>query len=62
MNTITKLTLNALMIVVVISPLVSVAFSSSPEAASARGSGKPGRLETGGSRAVPQSFIQELKS
>ncbi len=61
MNAIKKVTLNALMIVAVVSPLAVVAFSSTPEVASARASGKPGRLEPGGSRAVPQNLIQEFK-
>ena len=61
MNAIKKVTLNALMIVAVASPLAAVAFSSAAEAASPRGSGKPGRLEPAGPRAVPQNLIQEFK-
>lgn len=56
MNAVAKVILNALMIVAVVSPFASVAFSSpAAEAASPRTSGKPGRLEPGGSRAVPQN-------
>ncbi len=61
MNAIVKVTLNALILVAVASPLAVIAFSSPAEAASHRSSGKPGRLETGGPRAVPQNLIQEFK-
>jgi len=61
MNAIAKVTLNALMIVVVISPFAVATFSSSAEAACHRASGKPGRLEPGGSRVVPPSLIHEFK-
>jgi len=60
MNAIAKVTLNALMIVVVILPLTA-AISSAAEAACHRVSGKPGRLEPGGSRIVPQNLIHEFK-
>jgi hypothetical protein len=61
MNAITKISLNALMIVVVISPLTASIFSASADAACRQSSGKPGRLESGGSRAVPSNFIQAVK-
>ncbi|MEX0268513.1 hypothetical protein AB3R30_05180 [Leptolyngbyaceae cyanobacterium UHCC 1019] len=59
MNAIAKVTLNALMIVAVVSPFVIATFS--PTAEVARPSGKPGRLDPGGSRAVTQNWLQEFK-
>lgn len=61
MNAITKVTLNALMILAVVSPVAIATFSPSAEVASARSSGKPGRLEPGGSRAVRQNLSHEFK-
>jgi hypothetical protein len=62
MNALTKVTLNVLMMVVVVAPFAVVIGSASADAACHHVSGKPGRLEPGGSRAVPQNLIQEVKS
>lgn len=61
MNAFIKVTLNALMIVAVVSPFAVATFSSSAGAACHRASGKPGRLEPGGSRAMPQNLLHEIK-
>ncbi len=61
MNAIAKVTLNALMIVAVVSPFAVASFSSAAEAAYHRANGKPGRLEPGGPRAVPQKLLQKFK-
>jgi hypothetical protein len=62
MNAIAKVTLNTLMIVAVVSPLAIASFPAFAEAASPRASGKPGRLESGGPRAVPPNLIHEFKN